>query len=171
MRSEPTYANAAPMVPLNFNPDPIFQSKLDFSQQGVVNAISVMLILGHEPGTSRLENVLRDIFKDAGAKRDRTSDLVCIRCGQRFEAKTKSKDKYFYVGPDLLEEYAAEDAIIVFSFPRRILLVKAKELYARRHLARRGRNSDGEPFLDFHALRRKIPTVIEIARMPPCRRL
>lgn len=156
----------APIVPFNFNPDPTFQAKLDFSQQGIVNAVAVMLILGHEPSVPRLENVLRNIFKDLGAKRDRTSDLICTRCGQRFEAKAKSQDKYFYIGPDLLEKYAVEESVIVFTFPSRILVVKAKELYERRQLASPGRNRDGEPFLDFSALR--IPAILEIRRRKTC---
>lgn len=168
MRNDLTIAAAAaPLMPFNFNSDPRFQFKLDFSLQGIVNVISVMLILGHEPGTSRLENVCNNIFKDPAAKRDRTSDLVCSRCGQRFEAKAKSDDRFFYVGPDLLKKYTAEDAIIVFSFPNKILAVKAKQLYARRHLARLGWNCDREPFLDFYGL--KIPTILEIRRRQRCR--
>jgi hypothetical protein len=125
-----------------------------------------MLILGHEPSTPRLENVLRNVFKDPGAKRDRTSDLICTWCGQRFEAKAKHQDRFFYVGPDLLEKYAAEDAIIVFTFPSRIFAIRAKELYVRRQLASSGWNRDGEPFLDFSALR--IPAILEISRRKSC---
>jgi len=156
----------APIVPFNFNPNHVFQSKLDFSQQGIVNAISVMLILGHEPGISRLENVCNTIFKDPGAKRDRTSDLVCARCGQRFEAKAKHQDRFFYIGPDLLKEYVAEDSVVVFTFPSRILAVKAKELYLRRQLASPGWNRDGEPFLDFFGL--KLRAILEIRRRKTC---
>lgn len=149
-----------------YNLDSVFQAKLDFSLQGVINAAAVMLIMGHKPSTPRLENVLRNIFKDPGAKRDRTSDLICTRCGQRFEAKAKRQDRFFYVGPDLLEKYAAEDAIIVFTFPSRILAIRAKELYERRQLASPGRNRDEEPFLDFSALR--IPVILEIRRRKNC---
>jgi len=149
-----------------YNLDSVFQAKLDFSLQGVINAAAVMLILGHEPSTSRLENVLRNVFKDPGAKRDRTSDLICTRCGQRFEAKAKRQDKYFYIGPDLLEKYAVEESVIVFTFPSRILAVKAKELYERRQQASPGRNRYGEPFLDFSGLR--IPAILEIRRRKNC---
>ena len=144
----------------------VFQAKLAFSLQGVINAAAVMLILGHEPSTPRLENVLRNVFKDPGAKRDRTSDLICTWCGQRFEAKAKRQDRFFYVGPDLLEKYAAEESVIVFTFPSRILAVKAKELYVRRQQASLGRNRDGEPFLDFSGLR--IPAILEIRRRKSC---
>jgi len=149
-----------------YNLDSVFQAKLDFASQGVINAAAVMLILGHEPSTPRLENVLRSIFKDPGAKRDRSSDLICSRCGQRFDAKAKSKDKYFYVGPDLLERYAAEDSIIVFTFPRRVLAVKARELYNRRQSAIPGRNRDGEPFLDFSPV--NVSAILEIRRRQKC---
>lgn len=149
-----------------YNLDSVFQAKLDFSLQGVLNAVAVMLIMGHEPSVDRLENVLRNIFKDPGAKRDRTSDLVCTRCGQRFEAKAKRQDRFFYVGPDLLKKYAAEDSVIVFTFPSRILAVKAKELYRCREQASPGRNRDGEPFLDFYGLR--IPMILEIRRRKRC---
>lgn len=152
--------------PFCYNLDSVFQAKLDFSLQGVINAAAVMLIMGHKPSTPRLENVLRNIFKDPGAKRDRTSDLICTRCGQRFEAKAKHQDRFFYIGPDLLEKYAAEGSLIVFTFPSRILVVKAKELYERRQLASPGRNRDGEPFLDFSALR--IPVILEIRRRKNC---
>lgn len=149
-----------------FNLDSRFQHKLDLSEIGLLVAAAVMVILGHEPCPTKIENVLRTIFKDPSAKRDRHSDLFCLRCGQRFEAKAKSSEKYFYVGPDLLEQYAAEDAIIVFTFPSKIVAVRARELYARRHLARPGRNSDGEPFLDFSGL--KIPRVRVIRRRKQC---
>jgi hypothetical protein len=126
-----------------------------------------MLILGHEPGISRLENVTCNIFKDPNKKRDRTSDLTCSRCGQRFEAKAKHQDRFFFIGPDLLKKYAAEDSVIVFTFPSRILAVKAKELYVRRQLASPGRNRDGEPYLDFSLV--PVPKILEIRRAPRCR--
>ena len=155
-----------PFVPLNLKPDSIFQARLDFSLRGVINAASVMLILGHEPATPKLENVLRNIFKDPGAKRDYTSDLICARCGQRFEAKAKKSDRFFFVGPNLLEKYAAEDSLLVFSFPIRILAVKAKDLYVHRQLASPGRNRYGEPFLDFSGV--KVPVILEIRRYKEC---
>jgi hypothetical protein len=139
---------------------------LDFSLQGIVNAAAVMLTLGHEPSVHKLENVLRTIFKDPRAKRDYTSDLICARCGQRFEAKAKKSDRFFFVGPNLLEKYAAEDSVLVFSFPSRILAVKAKELYVRRQLASPGRNRDGEPYLDFSSV--KVPVILEIRRHKEC---
>lgn len=157
---------APEIQPFYYNLDSVFQAKLDFSLQGVINAVAVMLIMGHEPSVPRLENVLRNIFKDPGAKRDRTSDLTCSRCGQKFEAKAKHHDRFFYIGPDLLEKYAAEESVIVFSFPSRILAVKAKELYLRRQLASPGKNRDGEPYLDFSGV--KIPAILEIRRRKKC---
>jgi hypothetical protein len=157
---------AAPDASFCYNLDSDFQTKLNFSLQGLANAAGVMLILGHEPCVPRLENALRRVFKDPSAKRDRTSDLVCARCGQRFEAKAKSQDRFLYIGPDLLTQYALEDAIIVFTFPGRVLAVRAKELDALREQARPGRNRDGEPFLDFSRL--KVPAILEIRRQPQC---
>lgn len=167
--SERTTA-ASPFVPFNFNPDPRFQRKLDLSEEGNVITVAVMLLLGHWPSVSRIENVLRNIFKDASRKRDRSSDFACNTCGQRFESKTKSSDKFaLWTSPDLLQKYASENAIIVITTPSRILLVKAAELYRRRHLARFGRNSDYEPYLDFSAVP-GIPKILEISRRPLCTR-
>lgn len=108
-----------------------------------------MLSLGHNPGTQRLSDILTNIFKNPEEKRKYHSDFVCLRCGQRFEAKSKSVDHGFLVGPKLLEHYAGDDAIIVFSFPKRVVAVKARELWKERAAAELKFNRWKEPYLDF----------------------
>jgi len=158
---------AAPERSFFFNLDSRFQGKIDLGETGLLVAAAVMVILGHDLWPTKIENILRTIFKDPAAKRDRHSDLFCKCCGQRFEAKAKSKDKYHaYIGPDLLESYAAENSIIVTVSPSKITAVKAKDLYALKDRAIPGRNRDGEPFLDFSGL--KIPTVLVIRRRKQC---
>ena len=119
-----------------------------------------MLMLGHRPGTQRLSDVLTNIFKNPEQKRDYHTDFVCLRCGQRFEAKSKSVDHGFLVGPKLLEHYAQDTAIIVFSYPSRVVAVKAVDLWKERAAAEYKLNRWNEPYLDFKNVG-GIPVVFE----------
>jgi hypothetical protein len=157
---------AVETLPFHYAPDNVFKAKLEMSLVGVVNALAVMLMLGHRPAVNRLEDVTRRVFKDPALKRDRHSDLRCERCNRKFEAKAKTNDKYFMVGPDLLRLYNNENSTIIFSFPSKIVAVEAEELFARRNLAIPGRNKEGEPFLNFYGL--EIPSILEIRRRQSC---
>ena len=149
-------------------PADVFQRHLIHSLSGSLVTSAVMLILGHEPAPHLLESVLRDVFVDPARKRDYSSDFVCIRCGQRFESKWKSLDKFLMIGPDQLTHYVAEDAIIVFTLPSRIIAVSAKAMDVLRHLSRPGYNQYGEPFLDFSGV--KLPLLLEMPRGSQCDR-
>lgn len=151
----------------NYNPDSRFRHKIEFAMRGIDDATKVMKALGHDPAPTRIDNVTPGIFKDPGAKRDYASDLVCVNCGQRFEAKAKSSDRSICVGPDQLEVYYRERSFIVFSLPSKIVVYRASDLYERRRLAVQRRNRDGEPYLDFSGL--NIRPIAEILRCLECR--
>lgn len=144
----------------NFKPDSDFQKVLAFSVDGAAWALFVMHSLGHNPGTERLTDILTTIFKTPTKKRDYHTDFVCLRCGQRFEAKSKSVDNGFLVGPDLLERYAQDHAIIIFSYPSRVVAVNAVELWKHRAAAELKFNHWNEPYLDFRNVG-GIPVVFE----------
>lgn len=143
-----------------YKPDRDFQELLTFSLNGAAWTLFVMQTLGHNPGTQRTSDVLSSMFKNPEMKRDYHSDFVCLRCGQRFEAKSKSKDDGFLVGPDLLERYAQDHAIIVFSYPSRVATVKAVDLWKHRAAADYKVNRWKEPYLDFKNVG-GIPLVFE----------
>lgn len=154
--------------PLKFKPDDDFKQVLNFSVDGCSWALFAMLMLGHRPGIQRLSDVLTNIFKDSKLKRDYHTDFVCLRCGQRFEAKSKSVDKGFLVGPDLLERYTQDHAIIIFSYPRRVIAVKAVDLWKHRAAAELKFNRWNEPYLDFKNVE-DIPLIFEHQKIL-CRR-
>lgn len=153
---------------LCFKPDADFRGVLEQSQEGVISTAAVMLLFCHRPGTARIDNVLRNVFKDPGRKRDYSSDLRCTRCGQRFEAKWKSRDGSYTVGPDLLRRYAADNAIVVFTYPSRIVAIQAQELWDRRRHAEYKVNRWNEPYLDFCDVH-GIPVLLELKRKSLCR--
>lgn len=150
-----------------FKPDHDFERVLDQSLEGVLVTGAVMILLGHQISTATLDNVLSHVFRHPDRKRNYAPDLECARCGQKFEAKWKSCDAYFYVGPDLLERYAAENAVIVFTFPSRIVAVKARNLWTKRAEAILGFNRWKEPYLDFYGVH-NVPVLLELKRRSPC---
>ena len=153
--------------PYRFIPDAEFEANLRFSVPGLLNAAAIMQWLGHRPSVSKMQDVLAAISKDEVSKRNYLSDLECSGCGQKFEAKWKSKDEYAWmIGPDMLEKYASEDSIIVITTPHRIRVVKATELYKLRERARLGFNHYHQPYLDFSGLH--VPTLLEIHCDRPC---
>jgi len=145
---------------LSFKPDRDFKRVLTFSMHGAAWALFVMLSLGHNPGVERISDVFTTVFKDPEQKRDYHSDFVCLRCDQRFEAKAKSVDNGFLVGPDLLERYAQDNVIIVFSYPSRVVAVKAVDLWKCARDAEYKFNRWNEPYLDFKNIE-DIPLIFE----------
>jgi len=143
-----------------YKPDSDFKKVLTFSLNGAAWTLFLMLSLGHNPGVQRISDVFSTMFKNPEEKRDYHSDFVCLRCGQRFEAKSKSKDQGFLIGPDLLERYAQDRAIIVFSYPSRVAAVKAVDLWKHRAAADYKVNRWKEPYLDFKNVQ-NIPMLFE----------
>lgn len=151
-----------------YKPDRDFKKVLTFSLNGAAWTLFVMLTLGHNPGTQRISDVFSHVFKNPEEKRQYHSDFICLRCGQRFEAKSKSRDNGFLVGPDLLERYAQDHVIIVFSYPNRVAAVKAVDLWKHRAAADYKVNHWKEPYLDFKNIE-DIPLVFEHQKIV-CRR-
>lgn len=144
----------------SYKPDVDFKKLLTFSVDGAAWSLFVMLQLGHNPGVQRITDIFSTIFKNPQEKRQRHTDFVCLCCGQRFEAKSKSVDKGFLVGPDLLERYAQDHAIIVFSYPNRVVAVEASSLWKHRLDAEYRVNRWNEPYLDFKDVK-DIPLIFE----------
>lgn len=156
----PMQRNVESPPSFSYKPDSDFQRVLSFSMDGSAWTLFVMLKLGHSPGIQRLSDILTDIFKNPQEKRDYHADFICLKCRRHFESKSKSKDDGFKVGPDLLQRYSQDDAIIVFSYPKRVAAVEASELWDRRAVAELKFNHWKEPYLDFKNVE-DIPLVFE----------
>lgn len=154
-----------PRKAFRFKPDKDFERTLAQSQEGILCAAAVMILLGHRPAPSRLEDISTAVFKDPQKKRNYRADFTCVRCGARFESKWKAH-KGIKIGPQLLEAYNRTNTTIVFTFPRRILVVEAKELWRHRAEATYKTNPFKEPYLDFKGI--PVHALLTLKRKPAC---
>lgn len=75
---------------MHWKSDEEFETKLAMSSAGEVASIGIMAAHGHQFEFDGYGAGSIEVFKDLALKRLRTPDLMCTRCGQKLEVRSKS---------------------------------------------------------------------------------
>lgn len=78
-------------VPRSFKTDQSFLEKIAIGATGTKRAFQDLRRQGHEPLELERGSMSFKIWKKIKIKRIRVPDILCVRCGRRFESRAKSK--------------------------------------------------------------------------------